>query len=138
MEQRVTILDEGIVIETDINKINEYLPVLDKFNLELHKENDRLYLLIKRKDSLNYEISGMDMTQEEYNSYITTAIDLLNSPYVNSNIRLDLMLQMLYENKISLGKARSVLDSLHSGYDSLFTKEFACELINKIEKGMSK
>lgn len=49
----VTRLSEGIVIETDIDKINEYLPVLDKFNLELHKENNQLYLLIKQKDSLS-------------------------------------------------------------------------------------
>lgn len=48
----VTMLSEGIVIETDIDKINKYLPVLDKFNLELHKENNQLYLLIKQKDSL--------------------------------------------------------------------------------------
>ncbi|MFR2887921.1 MAG: hypothetical protein ACLTDM_06995 [Clostridium butyricum] len=48
----VTRLSEGIVIETDIDKINEYLPVLDEFNLELHKENNQLYLLIKQKDSL--------------------------------------------------------------------------------------
>lgn len=78
--------------------------------------------------------SGINMTQKEFKDYVSTSINLINSSNIDSNIRLDLMLQMLYENEISLEKARELLEELHVGYDRLSTKEDAYKLVNKNSK----
>lgn len=78
--------------------------------------------------------SEIDMTQKEFKDYVTTSIKLINSSNIDNNIRLDLMLQMLYENEISLEKARELLEELHVGYDRLSTKEDAYKLVKKNSK----
>lgn len=85
MKSKVTMLVEGIVIETDINRINEYLPVLDKFNLELHKENNQLYLLIKQKDSLVNAIcktNDIKLINELNNTFVDTKFTIIRNEYL--------------------------------------------------------
>lgn len=89
---------------------------------------------MSKEDFINCIIqtnSGIDMTQKEFKNYVDTSIKLINSSNVDNNIRLDLMLQMLYENEISLEKARELLEELHVGYDRLSTKEDAYKLVNE-------
>lgn len=49
----VTRLSEGLVVELPLDKINEWIPVLNIFNLEICKKDNKLYMLIKDKDSLS-------------------------------------------------------------------------------------
>lgn len=89
---------------------------------------------MSKEDFINCIIqtnSGIDMTQKEFKDYVSTSIKLINSSNIDNNIRLDLMLQMLYENEISLEKARELLEELHVGYDRLSTKEDAYKLVNE-------
>lgn len=127
----VTMLSEGILIESDIDKINEYLPVLDKFNLELHKENNQLYLLIKRKDSLASVMCKSDdikLIKDLENTFSDTKFKIIRNEY---------LIELLYDNKKYINDDKfsdKVFDiaQLHLCEDDLWKLGTTYDLLNRI------
>lgn len=127
----VTRLSEGIVIETDIDKINEYLPVLDEFNLELHKENNQLYLLIKQKDSLINAIcktEDIKLIKELENTFKDTKFKIIRNEY---------LIELLYDNKKYVDDDEfldKVFDiaQLHLCKDDLWKLAITYDILNRI------
>lgn len=131
MKSKVTMLVEGIVIETDINRINEYLPVLDKFNLELHKESNRLYLLIKQKDSLVDVIcktEDIKLIKDLENTFTDTKFKIIRSEH---------LIELLYDNKKYMDDHEFLdkvfdISQLYLCVDDLYKLAITYDILNRI------
>lgn len=131
MKSKVTMLSGGIVIESDVGKINEYLPVLDKFNLELHKENNQLYLLIKQKDSLVNVIcktEDIKLIKDLENTFTDTKFKIIRSEY---------LIELLYDNKKYMGDDEFLdkvfdISQLYLCIDDLYKLAITYDILNRI------
>lgn len=131
MKSKVTMLSEGIVIESDVGKINEYLPVLDKFNLELHKENNQLYLLIKQKDSLVNVIcktEDIKLIKDLENTFTDTKFKIIRSEY---------LIELLYDNKKYMDDDEFLdkvfdISQLYLCIDNLYKLAITYDILNRI------
>lgn len=127
----VTMLSEGILIESDIDKINEYLLVLDKFNLELHKENNQLYLLIKQKDSLVDAIrktEDIKLIKDLENTFTDTKFKIIRHEY---------MIELLYDNKKYMYDDKFLdkvfdISQLYLCVDDLYKLAITYDILNRI------
>lgn len=127
----VTMLSEGILIESDIDKINEYLLVLDKFNLELHKENNQLYLLIKQKDSLVDAIrktEDIKLIKDLENTFTDTKFKIIRHEY---------MIELLYDNKKYMYDDKFLdkvfdISQLYLCVDDLYKLAITHDILNRI------
>lgn len=131
MKSKVTMLSGGIVIESDVGKINEYLPVLDKFNLELHKENNQLYLLIKQKDSLVNVIcktEDIKLIKDLENTFTDTKFKIIRSEY---------LIELLYDNKKYMDDDEFLdkvfdISQLYLCIDDLYKLAITYDILNRI------
>lgn len=131
MKSKVTMLSEGIVIESDVGKINEYLPVLDKFNLELHKENNQLYLLIKQKDSLVNVIcktEDIKLIKDLENTFTDTKFKIIRGEH---------LIELLYDNKKYMDDHEFLdkvfdISQLYLCVDDLYKLAITYDILNRI------
>ena len=131
MKSKVTMLSEGIVIESDVGKTNEYLPVLDKFNLELHKENNQLYLLIKQKDSLVNVIcktEDIKLIKDLENTFTDTKFKIIRGEH---------LIELLYDNKKYMYDDKFLdkvfdISQLYLCVDDLYKLAITYDILNRI------
>lgn len=133
MEEKVPVirLSEGFIVELPLDKINECIPVLDEFNLELHKENNQLYLLIKQKDSLINAIcktEDIKLIKELENTFTDTKFKIIRNEY---------LIELLYDNKKYVDDDEfldKVFDiaQLHLCKDDLWKLAITYDILNRI------